>query len=71
VAEHWAEYATLKAIGYSNYHLLGIVAGVSDLGVLGFVPGLVISLGLYSVTANATGLLMQMTVGRAVRWQPL
>jgi len=25
VAEHWAEYATLKAISYSNYHLLGIV----------------------------------------------
>jgi putative ABC transport system permease protein len=67
VAEHWAEYATLKAIGYSNYHLLGIVLQESVILVfLGFVPGLVISLGLYSVTANATGLLMQMTVGRAV-----
>ncbi|MBW4677072.1 MAG: ABC transporter permease DevC [Desmonostoc geniculatum HA4340-LM1] len=67
IAEHWAEYATLKAIGYSNFHLLCIVLQESIILVFfGFVPGLFISLGLYSLTANATGLLMQMTVERAI-----
>ncbi|NHC37161.1 ABC transporter permease DevC [Scytonema millei] len=67
VAEHWAEYATLKAIGYSNFHLLGIVLQESVILVFfGFVPGFFISLGLYSLTASSTGLLMQMTWGRAI-----
>lgn len=67
VAEHWAEYATLKAIGYSNLHLLGIVLQESVILVFfGFVPGFFISLGLYSLTASATGLLMQMTAQRAI-----
>ncbi|MBD2306914.1 FtsX-like permease family protein [Chroococcidiopsis sp. FACHB-1243] len=67
VAEHWAEYATLKAIGYSNFHLLGIVLQESVILVFfGFVPGFFISLGLYSLTASSTGLLMQMTWERAI-----
>jgi len=67
VAEHWAEYATLKAIGYSNFHLLGIVLQEAVILVFfGFVPGFFISLGLYRLTANATGLLMQMTWERAI-----
>jgi len=67
VADHWAEYATLKAMGYPNRYLLGIVLQEAIiLSILGFVPGLVLSLGLYHVTANATGLLMRMTLERAV-----
>jgi putative ABC transport system permease protein len=67
VAEHWAEYATLKAMGYSNFFLLRVVVQQSILmGLLGFVPGLVISFGLYRLTADATGLLMQMTTPRAI-----
>jgi putative ABC transport system permease protein len=67
VSEHWAEYATLKAIGYSNLHLLAIVLQESVILVFfGFVPGLFISVGLYSLTANATGLLIQMTGGRVI-----
>ena len=67
VAEHWAEYATLKAIGYSNFHLLGIVLQESVILVFfGFIPGFFISIGLYRLTANATGLLMQMTWERAI-----
>jgi putative ABC transport system permease protein len=67
VAEHWAEYATLKAIGYSNFHLLGIVLQEAVILVFfGFVPGFFISLGLYNLTASSTGLLMQMTWGRAI-----
>jgi putative ABC transport system permease protein len=67
VAEHWAEYATLKAMGYSNLFLLGIIVQESViLACLGFIPGLAMSFGLYHLTANATGLFMQLTVGRAL-----
>ncbi|BAU43085.1 ABC transporter permease DevC [Leptolyngbya sp. O-77] len=67
VADHWTQYATLKAIGYSDRYLLGVVFQQALLlGVMGFIPGYLISLGLYRVTANATGLLMQMTLGRGL-----
>ncbi len=65
VSDHWAEYATLKAIGYSNFYLLGVVLQQSViLAVLGFIPGYLIALVLYQLTTNATGLLMQMTFWR-------
>jgi putative ABC transport system permease protein len=67
IADHGAEYATLKAMGYSNRFLFGIVLQESlILAAIGFIPGLGMSLVLYQITANATGLLMQMTVFRAV-----
>jgi putative ABC transport system permease protein len=67
VVEHWSEYATLKAIGYGNFHLLWIILQESVILVFfGFVPGLFVSLLLYSLTANATGLLIQMTGERAI-----
>lgn len=67
VAEHWAEYATLKAMGYSNFYLLRVVLQEAMiLAVMGFVPGFLISLVLYTLTQNATGLLMQMTITRAI-----
>jgi putative ABC transport system permease protein len=43
VSDHWAEYATLKAIGYSNFYLLtscvarGVVAG--GIGVYSWFAG--------------------------------
>ncbi|QKD83768.1 DevC protein [Thermoleptolyngbya sichuanensis A183] len=67
VADHWTQYATLKAIGYSNRYLLGVVFQQALLlGVMGFIPGYLIALVLYRLTANATGLLMQMTLGRGL-----
>ncbi|GAB4144491.1 MAG: ABC transporter permease DevC [Cyanobacteria bacterium J069] len=67
VADHWTQYATLKAIGYSNRYLLGVVFQQALLlGVMGFIPGYAIALVLYRLTANATGLLMQMTLGRGL-----
>jgi putative ABC transport system permease protein len=66
VSDHWVQYATLKAMGYSNFYLLGVVLQESlILAVLGYVPGLILSLGLYRLTAQATGLVMQLTPGRA------
>jgi putative ABC transport system permease protein len=67
VADHWSEYATLKAMGYKNLFLLGVVLQESAiLSVLGFIPGCCISVLLYGVVRNATGLLMQMTPDRAI-----
>jgi len=67
VADHWAEYATLKAMGYSRLHLLGVVMQEAViLAVLGFIPGTIVSLGLYDLASDATGLLMQMTPERSL-----
>ena len=67
VTDHEAEYATLKAMGYSNRFLFGIVLQESlILAVIGFFPGLGMSLILYQITANATGLVMFMTILRAI-----
>ncbi len=67
VADHLKEYATFKAIGYPPRFFLGIVLEEAViLGLLGFIPGLLASLGLYTVIAYATGLPLEMTAGRAI-----
>ena len=66
VSEHLAEYATLKAMGYTNRHLAALVIREAFiLAFLGFLPGLLIALGLYAVTAEATRLPLVMTLPRA------
>jgi putative ABC transport system permease protein len=66
VADHLREYATLKAVGYPGRFFLGIVFEEAViLGVLGFVPGLLVSVGLYAVVAAQTGLPMELTAARA------
>ncbi|ESA37778.1 hypothetical protein N836_35275 [Leptolyngbya sp. Heron Island J] len=48
INDHLNEYATLKAIGYSNIALLNVVVQEALLlGIIGFVPGYGISLGMY------------------------
>ncbi|MEA5465343.1 ABC transporter permease DevC [Leptothoe sp. PORK10 BA2] len=67
VADHWAEYATLKAMGYKNIYLLGVVMQEAViLSVLGFIPGVCVSQLLYRAAGNATGLFFQMTPERVV-----
>ena len=66
IADHWAEYATMKAMGYTNLNLLTIVFQEAIiLAVIGFIPGLLVSLILYQMAMNSTGLLMVLTVQRA------
>jgi putative ABC transport system permease protein len=65
VADHLREYATFKAMGYSQRFFLGIVFEEAlVLAVFGFVPGLVVSLALYAGLGAATGLPVAMTVPR-------
>lgn len=57
VADYLPEYATLKAMGYTNNYLLVLVFQQAIiLACIGFLPGLGFSAFLYSVTAKATGL---------------
>lgn len=66
IANHLREYATLKAIGYSNLYLASVVmAAALILAVIGFIPGAVLSAWLYGVVADATFLPLAMTVERA------
>jgi putative ABC transport system permease protein len=67
VSDHLPEYATLKAMGYSDSYLVGILIQESlILAVLGFIPGFLLSSGLYVIAGIATLLPIGMTFNRAV-----
>lgn len=67
VADHWSEYATLKAMGYTDRFLFTVVMQEAImLSVLGFIPGLLVSLLLYRLGADITGLMFNLTLERAV-----
>ncbi|WP_375473674.1 ABC transporter permease DevC [uncultured Nostoc sp.] len=66
VADHLAEYATLKAIGYTqNYLLTVILQEALLLAVLGYFPGIVFALFMYNSARNATLLPVFMSFDRA------
>jgi putative ABC transport system permease protein len=55
ISDHLPEYATLKAMGYSDGALLRVVLiEAMLLAILGFMPGFVTSLGLYQLLALMT-----------------
>jgi putative ABC transport system permease protein len=61
VSDHMAEYATLKAMGYSNFYLSKVVIQEAfTLSLLGFIPGIIICSFLYNLTRNATRLPLYM-----------
>lgn len=67
VADHIREYATFKAMGYPQRFFLGIVFEEAlILALLGFVPGVIISVILYAFVASVTGLPLSMPGSRAV-----
>ncbi len=67
VNAHLKEYATFKAMGYDNRYLLTVVFEEAViLAVLGFIPGAILPLGLYSLAAKATALPIYMTALRAI-----
>jgi putative ABC transport system permease protein len=66
VADHLLEFATLKAMGYSDRYLAGVVLKEALLlAVVGFVPGVVLSGLLYLILGQATGLPLLLTPIRA------
>lgn len=66
VSDHLSEYATLKAIGYSDGFVVSIILQESlILALLAFGPSLLLSLGLYGFLARSTSLMVVMTAQRA------
>jgi putative ABC transport system permease protein len=67
VNDHLSEYATLKAMGYSDVALLRVIfleAGI--LAVLGFVPGFGLSVWMYGFLSQVTRLDLIMTPDIAI-----
>lgn len=69
ISEHLSEYATLKAMGYADRALLLVVLqeGVI-LAVLGFIPSVIASIGIYQLLVVLTRipLVMQASVALQV-----
>ena len=66
VSDHLPEYATLKAIGYGNFYLYGVVLSQAIiLAGLGYLPGVLGALALYRAAAQATMLPMEMVPSMA------
>ncbi|MEH2209554.1 ABC transporter permease DevC [Nostoc sp.] len=67
VSDHLPEYATLKAMGYSDIYLIGVIAQEAFiLAVLGFLPGFLLSSGFYIFFQSVTFLPTAMKLARAV-----
>jgi putative ABC transport system permease protein len=67
VSDRLPEYATLKALGYNNRYIVGVVMSQAVfLGMVGFVPGLAASAALFLLMGEVTGLPMKLTVLRCV-----
>jgi putative ABC transport system permease protein len=68
VSDHLSEYATLKAMGYSDRSLLMVVLGEAIvLGVMGFVPGFIASVGLYQLLVTLTRIPLVMKASVAIQ----
>jgi putative ABC transport system permease protein len=66
VSDHLPEYATLKAMGYGDRYLMGVLIQESlIMAILGFIPGFAISLGLYQIATSVTFIPVMMSVNRA------
>ncbi|PIG95182.1 ABC transporter permease DevC [Gloeocapsopsis sp. IPPAS B-1203] len=67
VNDHLAEYATFKAMGYRDRYLLGaIFEEALILAAIGFIPGVGVSLGLYSLLRQVGALPIYMPLLRLV-----
>ncbi|MBD0264036.1 MAG: FtsX-like permease family protein [Tolypothrix sp. Co-bin9] len=68
VSEHLSEYATLKAMGYSDRSLLLVVLQEAIiLGVMGFIPGFLASVGIYQLLVTLTRIPLTMKVSVAIQ----
>jgi putative ABC transport system permease protein len=67
ITDHLKEYATLKALGFSNSYLFGVVFQESlILAVLGYVLGIAIASQLYRLTEVVTRLPMHLRMDTCV-----
>jgi putative ABC transport system permease protein len=67
VSDHLAEYATLRALGYSNGYVSRVVVQQAlILAVLGYAFGTLATIRLYALTRHATHLPIELTTERAL-----
>ena len=67
VADHIAEYATFKAMGFGRRFFIGVILEEAlVLGVLGFIPGFLFAQAFYEGLASMANIPIFMTPGRAV-----
>lgn len=65
ISDHLPQLATLKALGYQNSDLVRLVLKQAVfLGMLGFLPAVVMTFGLYSVLTAVTGIVTELTLAR-------
>jgi len=67
IVDNLPQFATLKAIGYHNRQLVWLVLEKAMyLGVLGFIPGLAISIAMYAFLQAYSGIRMELTILRTL-----
>jgi putative ABC transport system permease protein len=67
VTDHLPEYATLKAMGYTNFYLITMILQESlILACCGFIPSYLLATAVYNFTYSATLLPIAMTQARAI-----
>ncbi|AFY35887.1 ABC transporter permease DevC [Calothrix sp. PCC 7507] len=67
IATQFIAYATLKAIGYANSYLLNVVFQQAlILAFISYIPGLILSVGLYDFAMKATKLPIMMNFNNAM-----
>lgn len=67
VADHLREYATFKAMGYGPRFFLGVVFEEAlVLGIMGFIPGLIVGTTILTVMGKITTLPLAMTPSMAI-----
>jgi putative ABC transport system permease protein len=67
VADHLREYATFKAMGYGPRFFLGVVFEEAlVLGILGFLPGLIVGTTILALMGAITTLPLAMTPSMAI-----
>lgn len=68
INDHLSEYATLKAMGYSdNYLLFVVIQEAIILAIMGFLPGYFISTGLYQLLVTLTKIPLAMKASVAIQ----
>lgn len=67
VVNHLPQFATLKAMGFTNGYLLRVVLGqAAILSMLGYFPGAILAMVVYQITTTAIQMPVSMTAGRAL-----
>jgi len=65
IADHLPQFATMKALGYHNRDLgLLVLQQAVFLGMLGFLPAVIMTFFLYSALTIITGIITKLTLGR-------